>query len=168
MKNLKRYLIIIMKKKVRVKMKTVYDFVCEFQKKYPGSVTWWRNKKHCKVIEKYLNPGETVTFAFAAQKTNKPIDFFTHVFALTNKRILIGRKRVFFGHFLSSVTPDLFNDLEVYRGLFWGQIRIDTVKELIEFSGISKKGLDEIETHVSDFVIREKRRYGMHQRPKSE
>ena len=149
-------------------MKTVYEFVCEFQKKYPGSVTWWRNKKHCKVIQDYLNPGEKVTFAFAAQKSNKPIDFFTHVFVLTNKRILIGRKRVFFGYFLSSVTPDLFNDLEVYRGIFWGAVRIDTVKELIEFSGISKKGLDEIETHVSEFVIKEKKRYGMHQRPKCE
>lgn len=149
-------------------METVYEYVCDFQKKYPGSVTWWRNKRHSEVIQKHLNPGEKVTFAFAAQKTSKPIDFFTHVFVLTNKRILIGRKRVFFGYFLSSVTPDLFNDLEVYRGLFWGQIKIDTVKELMIFSGISKSGLDEIETHVSEFVIKEKRRYGMHQKPQCE
>jgi hypothetical protein len=149
-------------------MGTVYEYVRDFQSKYPGSVTWGRNRKHAKVIESHLNPGETVTFAFAAQKSNKPIDFFTHIFVLTNKRILMGRKRVFFGYFLTSVTPDLFNDLEVYRGLFWGQIKIDTVKELIVFSGVSKKGLDEIETKVTDFVIKEKKRYGMPPRPKCE
>lgn len=149
-------------------MKTVYEHVRDFQSKYPGSVTWWRNKKHSKVIEKFLNPGEVVKFAFAAQKSTNPIDFFTHVFALTNKRIILARKRVFFGYFLTSVTPDLFNDLEVYKGLFWGQIKIDTVKELIVFSGVSKSGLDEIETKVTDFVIKEKKRYGMPSRPKCE
>jgi len=149
-------------------MGTVYEKLLEFQNKYPGSVTWWRNKKHAGVIEKHLNPGERVTFAFASQKTEKAIDFFTHVFVLTNKRILIGRKRVFFGYFLMSVTPDLFNDLEVYRGIFWGQIKIDTVKELIIFSGVSKSGLDEIETNVSEFMIKEKRKYGMPPRSKCE
>jgi len=141
-------------------MKTVYDYVCEFNEKYPGSVTWWRNKKHSSIIQRHLNPGEEVTFAFAAQKNDSPFDFFfTHVLALTNKRILIGRKRVFSGYFLTSVTPDLFNDLEIYRGLIWGTVKIDTVKELIVFSDISNKGLNEIETKVSEFMMREKKKY---------
>ncbi len=150
-------------------MEKVYEYVQDFQKKFPGSVTWWRNKKHSEVIQKHLNPGEIVTFAFAAQKNDSPLDFFfTHVFVLTNRRILIGRKRVFFGYFLTSVTPDMFNDLEVYRGLFWGQIKIDTIKELIVFSNISKRGLDEIETKVTDFVIKEKKKYGPPRKLKGE
>ncbi|HOP65638.1 MAG TPA: PH domain-containing protein [Bacilli bacterium] len=150
-------------------MKTVYDYVEDFNKKYPGSVTWWRNKKHAAVIQQHLNPGEKVVFAFAAQKNDNPLDFFfTHVFALTNKRILIGRKRIFFGYFLTSVTPDLFNDLEVCRGLFWGAVRIDTVKELIIFSDISKKGLNAIETNVSEFMIHEKKKYAFRGRNNGE
>ncbi len=141
-------------------MKNVYKYVCEFNKKHPGSVCWWRNKKHCEVIERHLNPGEKVIFAFSAQKNDSPFDFFfTHVFALTNKRILIARKRLIFGYFLTSVTPDLFNDLKVYQGIFWGNVKIDTVKELIVFSNISKSGLPEIETQVTEFMMREKKKY---------
>lgn len=147
-------------------MKTVYEYVCEFQRNYPGSVTWWRNKKHADVVQGHLNDGEKVLFAFAAQKNDNPLDFFfTHVFALTNKRILIGRKRIFFGYFLTSVTPDLFNDLEIYSGLLWGKVTIDTIKEVIILSNISKKGLNKIETSVSEFMMKEKKKYGSHSRP---
>ena len=110
-------------------MGQVYDKALEFKRKHPGGVVW-NLKDHCNVVEKHLNPGEYVTFAFAGQKNDKFYDLFqTCVVVLTNKRILIGQKRVVWGYFLSSITPDLYNDLLVYQGLIWGQIKIDTIKE---------------------------------------
>ena len=92
----------------------VYDCALNFKRKHPGGIAW-RLKKHCEVVEKHLNPGEEVKFAFAGQKNSKFYElFFSSVIVLTNKRILIGQKRVVFGYFLSSITPDLYNDLLVY------------------------------------------------------
>lgn len=68
------------------------------------------------------------------------------VVALTSERILIGRKRVVMGYFLTSITPDLFNDLKVSGGLIWGKVYIDTAKEFVTLSNISKPALVEIET----------------------
>ena len=75
-----------------------------------------------------------------------------------NKRLLIGQKRVLFGYALSSITPDLYNDMQVYQGLFWGRIVIDTVKEQIVISNLSKKSLIEIETKITEFMMDEKKR----------
>ena len=76
-----------------------------------------------------------------------------------NKRILIGQKRVVWGYFLSSITPDLYNDLFVYQGLIWGQIKIDTVKEEVTISNLPKSGLDEIETNITEMMMSEKQKY---------
>lgn len=134
----------------------VYEEVLKFKKRYPMSIAW-RLKKNSKIVEKYLNPDETVSYVFAAQKNNNPIDFFsTAVIAITNRRLLIGRKRVVFGYFVDSVTPDLFNDLKVLSGIIWGKINIDTAKEFITLSNIDKKALDEIETNISTFMMDEK------------
>ena len=134
----------------------VYEEVLKFKKRYPMSIAW-RLKKNSKIVEKYLNPDETVSYVFAAQKNNNPFDIFsTAVIAITNRRLLIGRKRVVFGYFVDSVTPDLFNDLKVLSGIIWGKINIDTAKEFITLSNIDKKALDEIETNISTFMMDEK------------
>lgn len=140
-------------------MGNTYNKLMEFEKKYPGGLSW-RLKKHSRVIDEYINPGEELLFAFAAQKNENFYEIFnTCVFCLTNKRILIGRKRLFWGNFLYSITPDLYNDTTVYKGLVWGKLIIDTVKEKIVITNISKKGLDEIETIISEFMMSEKRKY---------
>lgn len=140
-------------------MGEVYKKALEFKKKFPGGVVW-NLKDHCKVVEKHLNPGEEVVFAFAGQKNNKFYEIFqTCVVVLTNKRILIGQKRIVWGYFLSSITPDLYNDLLVYQGLLWGQIKIDTVKEEVHISNLPKSGLDEIETNITEMMMREKQKY---------
>lgn len=134
----------------------VYEEVLKFKRKYPMSIAW-RLKKNSKIVEKYLNPDETVSYVFAAQKNNNPFDIFsTAVIAITNRRLLIGRKRVVFGYFVDSITPDLFNDLKVLSGIVWGKINIDTAKEFITLSNIDKKALDEIETKISSFMMDEK------------
>ena len=141
-------------------MGQVYDKALEFKRKHPGGIVW-NLKDHCAVVEKHLNPGEEVVFAFAGQKNDKFYELFqTCVVVLTNKRILIGQKRVVWGYFLSSITPDLYNDLLVYQGLIWGQIKIDTIKEEVTISNLPKSGLDEIETNITEMMMEEKQKYG--------
>ena len=139
--------------------KNVCEMVNEFIKKYPMTIAW-RVKKHSKVVEKFLNPDEEVKFAFAAQKNDSTTDIFnTYVVALTNKRIILGRKRLFFGFFYTSITPDMFNDLTVKMGIVWGKIYIDTVKELVILSNIDPKALDSIETNITEYMMNEKKKY---------
>lgn len=140
-------------------MGQVYNKALEFKRKHSGGVAW-NLKSHCDVVEKHLNPGEEVIFAFAGQKNENFYDFFTTcVVVLTNKRILIGQKRVVWGYFLSSITPDLYNDLMVYQGLIWGKIKIDTVKEEVTISNLPKSGLDDIETSITEMMMSEKQKY---------
>lgn len=138
---------------------TIYERVKEFKRKYPMTIAW-RIKKHSKVIEKFLNPGENVIFVFVGQKNYNPFNIInTSVVALTNKRIIIAQKRLLFGFFYTTITPDLFNDLKVKEGIIWGKIFIDTVKEEVVISNIDKKGLDDIETNISEYMMKEKRKY---------
>lgn len=140
-------------------MGVVYDQIKMFNKKFSGSVMW-RTKKHSKVIEKHLNPGEEVTYAFAGQLNDNPLNIYSTVaVALTNKRILIGQKNLIFGYSLNIITPDLFNDMQIKQGLIWGKITIDTAKEVIIITNLSKNSLDEIETSISEFMMKEKQKY---------
>ena len=140
-------------------MNNVYEKVLEFKNKFPGTVAW-RLKKHCEVIEVYINPDEYVLYAFGGQKNEKWYDLFTScVIVLTNKRLLIGQKRVVFGSIYTQITPDLYNDMRIYRGLLFGKITIDTVKEVVTISNLSKSSLDDIETNISQFMMKEKLKY---------
>jgi len=138
---------------------SVYEELKKFKKKYPMTISW-RLKKHAKIIEKHLNPDEEVLYAFAAQKNDNPLDIITtYAVVITNKRILLASKRVLFGYFLISITPDLFNDLSVKMGIIWGKVIIDTVKEVVTLSNIQREALDEIETAVTEYMMEEKQKY---------
>lgn len=131
-----------------------------YKRKYPKTIAW-RIKSHAKVVEKHLNPGEEILYIFAGQKNDRFYDIWTScVVALTNKRIMIAQKRVLFGYFFTSITPDLYNDLKVMTGIIWGKICIDTVKEKVVFSNIDKKSLNEIETNITEYMMKKKREYG--------
>jgi len=132
-------------------MDKVYPLVARFINKYPLTLAW-RIKKHSKVLEKHLNPGEEIIYAFAGQKNGT--FFSTSVILLTNKRILIGSKRVLFGYFLTSITPEMFNDFKVSNLILWGKVYIDTIKEFITVSGLQKKSLIEIETNFSEYITK--------------
>lgn len=137
----------------------IYKLVREFKKRYPLTVSW-RLKKHCEILEMHLNPGEVVKYAFAAQKNSNPLDIVTtYVVVLTNKRILLGTKRLAFGYFFTAITPDMFNDISVSMGIIWGKVIIDTVKETVYLSNIQRDALDEIETAVTEYMMREKKKY---------
>ena len=142
-------------------MKSVYELALEFKQRHPFTIGW-RIRQNSSVIEKHLNTDEQVLYAFVAQKNNNPFNIWgTAVIAITNKRILIGRKRVVIGYFLNSITPDMFNDLKVTSGILWGKIYIDTVKEFIALSNISKDALDEIESQISSYMMEEKKKYAV-------
>lgn len=139
-------------------MSKTYNFIQEFSKKYPGTVAW-RKKAHAKVIDKHLNPEEKVNYAFCAQKGFSSFDIFnTYGVAITNKRIIIAQKRLLFGYLFISVTPDLFNDLSIKTGIIWGKACIDTAKEVIVLSNLSKSSVDEIETNITEFMMEEKKK----------
>lgn len=128
----------------------------EYTSNNPGGVAW-RLPKHCAIVEKHLNQDEEVLFVFAAQKNNDFYDIFTTcVVALTNKRLIVAQKRVLWGYFLKSITPEMFNDLSVYQGLIWGKVKIDTIKEEVILSNVSKLGLDDIETNITMHMMKGK------------
>ncbi len=140
-------------------MKEVYRLAKEFKRKYPLTVAW-RLRSHSKVIAKHLNPDEKILYVFMGQKNHGSFDFVnTNLIVLTSKRLMIATKRLLFGYFFIAVTPDMFNDLTVIDGIIWGRIKIDTVKEEVLLSNIDPKALPEIETQVSDYMIKEKRKY---------
>lgn len=137
-----------------------YDMLKGFKSKYPGCVTWFRLKKHCSIIDKHLNPNEKVEYIIAGQLDNETLSFFnTGVLAITNERLVIAQNRLIVGYKFSSVTPDLYNDLQVDTGLLWGTICIDTIKEKIYVSDLDKKCLPEVETKITMFMQENKKKY---------
>ena len=140
-------------------MGNVFDLARLQRAKHPGTICW-RLKKHCDIIEKHLNPGEEPIYVFCGQKNDRFYDIFTScVVVLTNRRILIGQKRVLWGYFLNAITPDLYNDMQVYQGLIWGKVTIDTIKEYIVITNLAKGSLPEIETNISEFMMDAKQKY---------
>ncbi len=133
-------------------MNSVYKLAKRFKDKYFGTIAF-RIKAHSQVIEEHLNEGEKVLYVFCGQKgfSHKEI-FSTCVVALTNERIIIATKRVLWGYFLTTVTPELFNDLKVQSGLIFGRVIIDTAKELIVVSNLGKSSLKEVETAISTYM----------------
>ncbi len=139
-------------------MSETYKKILEYAQKFPGTVAW-RKKAHSKVIDKHLNPGEEVTYAFCCQKGFNSFDIFnTYAVALTNKRIMVAQKRLLFGYLFISITPDLFNDLSIKTGIIWGKACIDTAKEVVVLSNLSKASVDEIETRITEFMMEEKKK----------
>jgi hypothetical protein len=140
-------------------MESLYSQVLKFKTKFPLTVAW-RLGAHCSVIEEHLNDDEKILYAFAAQKSESTFNWITScVVVLTNKRLLIAQKRVLFGYFFYSITPDMFNDMEIKMGLIWGKVYIDTIKELVILSNISRNALIEIETQLSQYMMEEKKKY---------
>ena len=76
---------------------SIYNRVLNFKKKYSFTVAF-RLKEHAKVIENILDKDEKVLYAFCGQKNNDHMVWFSScVIVLTNRRILIGTKRVLWG-----------------------------------------------------------------------
>lgn len=141
-------------------MSKSYDLVKKFKNRFPMTIAW-RIKSHCKIIDKHLNDGEEILYIFAGQKNDSYVDIFnTYVVVFTNKRIILATKRVLFGYFFKSITPDMYNDLTIHRGLIWGRITIDTMKEIITITNLDIRSLDDIETNVTEVMLKHKKEFG--------
>ncbi len=140
-------------------MNNLYKEIEEYKKKYPLTLAF-RTKKHCSIIRKHLNPNEKVLYLFCGQKNVSSWMFINScVVALTNKRIMIGQKRVLWGYFFTTITPDMYNDLKVTKGLIWSNLEIDTIKENVFISNLDPNAAVEIETTITEFMMKEKKKY---------
>ena len=68
-----------------------------------------------------------------------------------------------FGYFFTAITPDMFNDLTVKMGIIWGKVIIDTIKEEVVLSNIQRGALDEIETNITEYMMKEKQKYKLNE-----
>lgn len=138
-----------------------YELLKKFMKNYPMTVAW-RLKQHCKVVDKHLNLGENILYIFAGQKNDSHLNILnTYVLVFTNKRIMVVTKRVVYGYFFKSITPDMYNDLTIVKGLIWGKVVIDTVKEVVVITNIDINALDDIETNITEIMLNQKRNLGI-------
>ena len=137
----------------------VYSLALRFKRKYFGTIAF-RLRAHSNVLANHINPDEKLLYVFCGQKgySNREI-FSSCVVALTNERIMIATKRVLWGYFLTTVTPDLFNDLKVQSGMIFGRVIIDTAKEKIIISNLSNSSLREVETAISTYMNKEKGKF---------
>ena len=141
-------------------MKSIYLQAKDFKKKFKGTVAF-RIREHASVVQKHLNPDEKVLYVFCGQKNYSSwIIINSCVIALTNKRIIIGQKRLLWGYFFTTITPDMYNDLKVRNNLIWSDVEIDTVKENVYISNLSPEGAIDVETVITTFMMKEKKRYG--------
>ena len=149
-------------------MSNCYKLACQFRNKYPMTMGF-RLKKHCTIIEKHLNNNERIEYLFYGQKNEGQLDFVnTYVVALTNQRMVLATKRLVFGYFFKSITPDLYNDLTVGQGLIWGRILIDTIKEEVTITNLDKRALEEIETNITKVMTRLKKEYNINRNKKED
>ena len=130
------------------------NLLSEFRSKYPMTIGW-RLEKNSKIVLKHLYDDEEIIYAFYAQKNDNPFNILgTGVIVLTNKRIMVATKRIVFGYFFISITPEMYNDLTIKKGLLWGTVIIDTIKENCYFTNIDPKALPEIETNIKEIIAR--------------
>jgi hypothetical protein len=50
----------------------------------------------------------------------------------------------------------MYNDLTIHKGLLFGSVTIDTIKEVITITNIDPKALSEIETNITEIMINQK------------
>lgn len=149
-------------------MKSSYELARKFKNKYPMTIAW-RIRKHAEIIDRHLNPDEKILYIFLGQKNDSPIDIVnTNIVAFTNKRIMVATKRLVFGYFFKSITPDMYNDLSVNRGLLFGTVIIDTIKEVIKITNIDPNALDEIETNITEIMLMQKKEFSRREKEKKD
>lgn len=58
-----------------------------------------------------------------------------------------------------AITPDMFNDFTVKAGIIWSKLYIDTIKETVLLSNVSKAASAEIETQITEHMMNGKKEY---------
>lgn len=108
--------------------KEMFNF-CKKNKFGKGNTESW-TLKHFTVIENQLSSGEDVLLCFVGlhnfvSMTKHDNNF---AYAITNKRIIMAQKKVV-GEVVQTVLLDNINDITYKKGLAFGVITIDSMKE---------------------------------------
>ncbi len=149
-------------------MSNIYDLAKQFKRRYPMTVAW-RIKAHAKVAERHLFSDEKIEYVFLGQKNSGSLDFVnTNIVVVTDRRIMLATKRLVFGYFFKSITLDMFNDLTVKRGLIWGRVIIDTVKEVVILTNISPSALTEIDENITKLILRKRKEENQEEQEKED
>ncbi len=129
-------------------MNELHKELLAFQKEFPRNVAW-RLGAHSKAVLENLQEDEKILFAFPAQGSLYIYNLFsTYVVVFTNKRVMIVHKKLLWGYILVVISPNLFNDLTTTAGIIWGNIKIDTVKEVRTFRYIDKRALPGLSKNI--------------------
>lgn len=112
--------------------------------------------KHFKVIEDNLREDEEVLMTFIGLKDYESMTKHdnNYAYAITNKRIMFGQKKLL-GENFKSVVFDRINDISSSTGAMMGIVTIDTLGETFNV-GVDKKTADNIskEAHRIIFDMR--------------
>lgn len=139
---------------------TIYQKAKRFMLKYPFTVAF-RIRKHAKVASQFVGEDEEIKYVFVAQKNFGSFDFVnTNIIVLTDKRLIVATKRIVFGYFFRMITPDMFNDLTIKKGLIWGKVIIDTISEKVVLSNIDCGALAEIDDNITMYMLEQKKKFG--------
>lgn len=135
-------------------MRTAEEMVqyCEDNNTGKGMTAKWRFK-HFKVVESQLKDDEEVLVAFIGLKDLKGLTEHKGfwAFAITNKRIIIGQKGIV-GEKVDVVSLRDLNDISFRKGVVYGILTIDTIKE--EFNvGLDKVSATSIHELVTNALM---------------
>ncbi len=132
--------------------KEMYDYCLEH--KLGSGFNAGNSIKHFEVIASNLGPDEDVLFVFIGlhnyvSPTKHDNNF---AYAITNKRIMMGQKKVI-GQNFQSVSLDQVNDISFTSGLAFGVITIDTLKERFNVA-LDKAQAQNINNQIHDLLLK--------------
>lgn len=131
--------------------KEMYDYCVENGFGKGINKNW--GMKHFKILEGNLRNDEEVYMTFIGLKDYKSMAKHegNYAYAITNKRIMFGQKKVI-GENFKSVVFDRINDISSSLGTMIGVMTIDTLGE--EFNvGVDKKTADNISKEVHRIIF---------------
>ena len=105
-------------------MESVYEKARDFKNKYPGTIAF-RLNKHAKVIEDNLLEGEKVIHVYCGLNYQNE----TIIVAVTDKRVIVGHKNIFFGSFCYSIDKSKICEVYASQGVMWGYVRMSTLTD---------------------------------------
>lgn len=125
---------------------------CDENNTGAGFSAKWR-LKHFKVVEQQLKDDEDVLVCFIGLKNF--VDIANHdenwAYAITNKRIIIGQKGLI-GEKVDVISLRDLNDISFRKGLVFGVLIIDTIKEVFNV-GLNKNSATSIHELVTNALM---------------
>lgn len=121
-----------------------------------GNISKW-TKRHFKVIEQQLNSDEEVLYVFVGFFAFISMSKHSYLWAIaiTDKRIIAGRKKLF-GESVRIVLTKHLNDISKTTKMSFGIINIDTIKETMNIATVKKQS-DKIFNSLNEILFADKK-----------